>query len=123
MRRTLIEPSASSTATSANTAPYAYNENRLSVWPGDQVCCESRPGQPRRRNRSWYVSPRAGSSVRYIRPSDTAMSWGRVPLSGDPGSTTEVRINLSRSMLAAVKTADPTLAMVLDPEWDGAFGN
>ena len=53
----------------------------------------------------------------------TETSSGLAPFSGDPGSTTAVRTNRSRSMLADVNTAEPTLAIVLDPEWDGASGN
>jgi hypothetical protein len=34
-----------------------------------------------------------------------------------------MRMNLSRSMFAAVNTAEPTLAMVCEPECDGAGGN
>jgi hypothetical protein len=58
-----------------------------------------------------------------MRPSVTATSSGRRPLSGDSGSMTAVRMNLSRSMFAAVNTAEPTLAMVCEPECDGAGGN
>ena len=57
-----------------------------------------------------------------MRPSATVTSWGATPLSGDFGSVTAVRISLSRSMFPTVNTADPTLAMVRDPECDGALG-
>ena len=68
-------------------------------------------------------SPRVGSPAWNIRPSPTETSSGRNPFSGEPGSTTAMRTNRSRSMFAVVKTADPTLAIVRDPECDGASGN
>ena len=58
-----------------------------------------------------------------MRPSATVTPWGATPLSGDFGSVTAVRISLSRSMFPTVNTADPTLAIVRDPECDGALGN
>jgi hypothetical protein len=60
--------------------------------------------------------------VRNIRPSATVTSSGREPFSGDAGSTTAVRISLSRKIFAALDTAEPTLAMVRDPECGGALG-
>ena len=57
-----------------------------------------------------------------MRPSAMPTSSGRKPLSGEPGSTTAVRMNRSRNMFAAVNTPEPTLAIVRDPECDGAAG-
>lgn len=56
-------------------------------------------------------------------PGPTGHTAGRRLLSGDSGSMTAVRMNLLRSMFAAVTTAEPTLAMVSEPECDGAGGN
>ena len=47
---------------------------------------------------------------------------GAAPCTGDAGSTTAVRISLSRNEFDATKTAEPTLAIVLEPECDGALG-
>jgi hypothetical protein len=57
-----------------------------------------------------------------MRPSATLTWSGRRPVSGEPGSTTAVRMKRSRSMVAAVCTADPTLAMVIEPPCSGAGG-
>src|SRR6201747_1729645 len=97
-------------------------ETGVAASSGDQFCVESRLAQPRLRSKSWYVSPRPGSCATDIRPSTTVTSFGATALSGDPGSVTDNRIILSRNMFPTVNTADPTLAMVREPECDGAFG-
>jgi hypothetical protein len=57
-----------------------------------------------------------------MRPSAAMTFCGAAPFSGEAGSTTAVRMSLSRNEFDATKTAEPTLAIVRDPECDGALG-
>jgi hypothetical protein len=50
------------------------------------------------------------------------MTFCGAAFNGDPGSSTAVRMSLSRNEFEAAKTAEPTLAIVRDPERDGALG-
>jgi hypothetical protein len=60
--------------------------------------------------------------VTNIRPSATVTAVGATPFNGEPGSVTAVRISLSRRVAQTRSTAEPTLAIVRDPECDGALG-
>ena len=89
---------------------------RLSASLGVQVLLAMQMWPARRRkgprtSRRARVRPSANTW-----PSVTATSSGRRPLSGDTGSVPAMRMNLSRSVFARVKTAEPTLAMIFKPD-------
>src|SRR5204862_136782 len=64
----------------------------------------------------------AGFAFRNSRPPPAATCSGFAPFSGEASSPLARASTLSRAASAASWTAEPTLAMVIDPPWTGALG-
>jgi hypothetical protein len=107
---------------SAKIAPKAYMECSDASLPGAAVASASISGSSWRARISAGVSPRVGSARSAMRPSAKATSPASAPWSGWPWSPRASPSSFARARTAADCTALPTLAMVIEPPWTGAFG-